>query len=86
MGDYWKKEMKGQAMPEAIKDLLVLDPPSALDTRKDLFVRDFDIKPNIIIYHSHGMHNKKLKPRDNNHEPDHKMEFEEKEALAETLS
>ncbi|XP_027356410.1 organ-specific protein S2-like [Abrus precatorius] len=52
MGDYWKNMMNGQPMPEAIKDLLVQD-PQVSDARKDHFVRDFDIRPNIILYHKH---------------------------------
>ncbi|KAI9123651.1 hypothetical protein K1719_004951 [Acacia pycnantha] len=42
---YWEKKMKGLPMPELIKDLS--------DADRDLFVRDFDMKPNVIIYHSH---------------------------------
>ncbi|KAK7312353.1 hypothetical protein VNO77_36144 [Canavalia gladiata] len=52
MGEYWKNMMNGQPMPEAMKDLLVQD-PQVSDTRKDHFVRDFDIRPNIILYHTH---------------------------------
>ncbi|KAG5124009.1 hypothetical protein AAZX31_11G117100 [Glycine max] len=52
MGDYWKNMMNGQPMPEAIKDLLVQD-PQVSDAMKDHFIRDFDIKPNVILYHTH---------------------------------
>lgn len=45
--------MNGQPMPEAIKDLLVQDPQVSDAGKKDHFVRDFDIKPNIILYHTH---------------------------------
>ncbi|KAG4967078.1 hypothetical protein JHK87_032729 [Glycine soja] len=57
MGDYWKNMMNGQPMPEAIKDLLVQD-PQVSDAVKDHFIRDFDIKPNIILYHTHVVPNK----------------------------
>lgn len=50
MGDYWKNMMKGQPMPEQIKDLV--QDPLVSDTGKDRFVRDFDIKPNVILYHT----------------------------------
>ncbi|XP_061363603.1 organ-specific protein S2-like [Gastrolobium bilobum] len=51
-GDYWKNMMNDQPMPEAIRDLLVQD-PKVSDAGKDHFIRDFDIKPNIILYHTH---------------------------------
>ncbi|KAK4284702.1 hypothetical protein QN277_001495 [Acacia crassicarpa] len=58
VGDYWKNMMENQAVPQAIKDLVVQDSPSPLseaEKKKDRFVRDFDLKPNVIIYHSHDM-------------------------------
>ncbi|RDX89739.1 hypothetical protein CR513_28500 [Mucuna pruriens] len=57
MGDYWKNMMNGQPMPEAIKDLLVQD-PQVSDAVKDHFIRDFDIRPNVILYHTHVVSNK----------------------------
>ncbi|OIW14758.1 hypothetical protein TanjilG_05379 [Lupinus angustifolius] len=45
--DYWKNKMKGQPMPELINDLLL-----ASDAEKSRFIRDFDIKPNVILYHT----------------------------------
>ncbi|PON76852.1 Organ specific protein [Parasponia andersonii] len=54
-GDYWKSIMKNQPMPDAIKDLFheeglpSLPPGSA---KRDRFVKDFDVRPNVIIYHS----------------------------------
>ncbi|KAJ1378517.1 Organ specific protein [Sesbania bispinosa] len=51
-GNYWKNMMNGQPMPEAIKNLLVKD-QIVSDVRKDQFIRDFDIKPNVILYHTH---------------------------------
>jgi len=52
MGDYWKNMMNGQPMPEAIKDLI------AQDAVKDHFIREFDIRPNVILYHTHVPSNK----------------------------
>ncbi|KAK3022019.1 hypothetical protein RJ639_047409 [Escallonia herrerae] len=65
-GDYWKSIMNGEPMPKAIKDFLNQDPAASQDSSKirerqtssetiymDHFVKDFDIKPNVIIYHSH---------------------------------
>ncbi|KAK7264312.1 hypothetical protein RJT34_31919 [Clitoria ternatea] len=62
MGDYWKNMMNGQPMPEAIKELLVQD-PQVSDAVKDHFIRDFDIRPNIILYHTHVVHKKPKKQK-----------------------
>ncbi|MED6204138.1 hypothetical protein PIB30_006200 [Stylosanthes scabra] len=48
----------GQSMPEAIKELLVVDDEdpssdSKNNNKDNYFIRDFDIKPNVILYHSH---------------------------------
>ncbi|KAK7351842.1 hypothetical protein VNO77_11576 [Canavalia gladiata] len=51
LGDYWKNMMKEQPMPQAIKDLV--EDPQASDSGKDRFIRDFDVKPNVILYHTH---------------------------------
>lgn len=51
-GDYWKMMMKDQPIPEVIRDLMIL--PGSRDSH--LFVEDFDIRPNIIIYHTHVDH------------------------------
>ncbi|KAF3435599.1 hypothetical protein FNV43_RR22690 [Rhamnella rubrinervis] len=57
-GDYWKSVMKDQAMPEAIRDVLfyhVQDVPSDLQGssgKTHRFARNFDNRPNVIIYHS----------------------------------
>lgn len=62
MGDYWKSIMKDQPMPEAIRDLFhVQDVPSLSSTgstKTDRFSRNFDVTPNVIIYHTH------LKPKE----------------------
>lgn len=49
-GDYWKSVMVEEAMPKAIQDLLNSNSDTKID---DGFVRNFDVKPNVIIYHSH---------------------------------
>ncbi|ESW08171.1 hypothetical protein PHAVU_009G024600 [Phaseolus vulgaris] len=52
MRGYWKDMMKEQAMPEAIKDLIE-DSEEVSEAGKGRFVRDFDVKPNVILYHTH---------------------------------
>jgi hypothetical protein len=52
-GEYWKNMMKGVAMPEAIKELI--QDTQATYVGKDRFMRDFDVKPNAILYHTHVM-------------------------------
>ncbi|KAF8032294.1 hypothetical protein BT93_D1267 [Corymbia citriodora subsp. variegata] len=60
-GDYWKKIMKDQPMPEPIRDLIRLrNEENAIK-----FVRDFDTGPNVIIYHSHGDAKEKKHCREN---------------------
>ncbi|XP_016193150.1 uncharacterized protein LOC107634084 [Arachis ipaensis] len=83
VGEYWKKMIKGQSMPEAIKEILVVEDPqiSSSDSSrtKDNFIRDFDIKPNVILYHSHKQkqkHNHKNPFLNNNLE---EPEFQETE-------
>jgi hypothetical protein len=45
--------MKGVVMPEAIKELI--QDPQVTYAGKDRFMRDFDVKPNAILYHTHVM-------------------------------
>ncbi|KAF7126782.1 hypothetical protein RHSIM_Rhsim11G0174800 [Rhododendron simsii] len=65
--DYWNSIMKGEPMPESIQQLVLhLDPssPSKEKIKKwhsssgsvnmDHFRKDFNTRPNAIIYHSHG--------------------------------
>ncbi|XP_019169480.1 PREDICTED: uncharacterized protein LOC109165249 [Ipomoea nil] len=54
-GEYWDAMMNGDPMPKAITDLLLInqDPSSSSSSPNDRFIRDFDTKPNLIIYHSH---------------------------------
>ncbi|XP_061337654.1 uncharacterized protein LOC133284610 [Gastrolobium bilobum] len=78
-GDYWKNVMNGQPMPEAIKDLIQV--PQVSDAGKDHFIRDFDIKPNIILYHTHveskqqkqKAFDQKFEPASGNHQKGLKM-------------
>nr|GMD14793.1 dehydrodolichyl diphosphate synthase complex subunit nus1 isoform X1 [Ipomoea batatas] len=51
-GEYWDAMMNGDPMPKAITDLLFVnqDPSSS---PKDRFIRDFNIKLSLIIYHNH---------------------------------
>ncbi|XP_059434669.1 organ-specific protein P4 [Corylus avellana] len=72
-GDYWKIIMKDQPIPEAIKGLFHGDPLYQADARqKDRFVKDFDVTPNAIIYHSH------MKPKE---EKPHAKDFEQKQDI-----
>ncbi|XP_052194257.1 organ-specific protein P4 [Diospyros lotus] len=68
--DYWKSIMKEEAMPEAIQELLQKDPSSSSSEEKnepstnmEHFIKDFDPKPNVILYHKHGgQHHQEAKP------------------------
>lgn len=59
--DYWKNTMNGEPMPKAITDLFQQTPASD-STNSDHFVRNFETKPNVIIYHSHHVDSEKSKP------------------------
>ncbi|KAK6120918.1 hypothetical protein DH2020_023825 [Rehmannia glutinosa] len=54
--DYWKDVMNGENMPKAITDLFHQNFDSDSNTKMDRFIRDFDTKPNAIIYHSNHVH------------------------------
>lgn len=56
-GDYWKSMMNDEPMPKAITDLIHHDTAE----ESNHFLRNFDTKPNVIIYHSH-VHSAKMKP------------------------
>jgi hypothetical protein len=47
--------MNDQPMPEAIKELVQNQEVS------DDFIRDFDVKPNVILYHTHAESKKQKK-------------------------
>uniref|UniRef100_A0A2N9IKT7 Organ specific protein n=1 Tax=Fagus sylvatica TaxID=28930 RepID=A0A2N9IKT7_FAGSY len=84
-GDYWKSIMKDQPIPEAIKDLIHQDPPYLSDaTKKDHFVKDFDVKPNAIIYHPH-VAPKEEKPHVKDSEPNHSTELKEEDFFVEHI-
>ena len=55
-GDYWKSVMKEQPMPKALSDLFPQESAasdlSAGASKMDHFVKDFDVKPTAILYHS----------------------------------
>ncbi|XP_062093093.1 organ-specific protein P4-like [Humulus lupulus] len=66
VGEYWKNIMKDQPMPDAIRDLFHDQelPSLSGSIKRDRFVKDFDLRPNVIIYHSshsqpHGVMNHK---------------------------
>ncbi|KAI3448047.1 hypothetical protein Pfo_004712 [Paulownia fortunei] len=61
-GDYWKSMMNAETMPKAITDLFHQNSASDSNMETDRFVRNFDTKPNVIIYHSHHVHSEKPKP------------------------
>ncbi|KAJ7967341.1 Organ specific protein [Quillaja saponaria] len=84
LDQYWKTVMKEQPMPETIKELLQQDTSSMSDARKDRFVMDFDMKHNLIIYHSHDEH-KKRKPSVKKFEPGPKMELKKQEVFVEKI-
>ncbi|CAI8616922.1 unnamed protein product [Vicia faba] len=51
LGDYWKNMMNDEPMPEAIRELV--QNPKVTDASKDNFILDFDVRPNVILYHTH---------------------------------
>ncbi|KAF4397753.1 hypothetical protein G4B88_025245, partial [Cannabis sativa] len=60
VGNYWKNIMKDQAMPDVIIGLFhdqdQVQTYLSGSSKQDNLVKDFDIRPNVIIYHkqSHG--------------------------------
>ncbi|XP_017421024.2 uncharacterized protein LOC108330933 [Vigna angularis] len=58
---YWEETMKEEAMPEAIKDLI--EDSHVSEAGKDRFVRDFDVKPNVILYHTHVVPMKQMRQK-----------------------
>lgn len=61
--------MNDQPMPETIKELV--QNPQVTDAGNDKFIRNFDIRPNVILYHTHVDSNKKQHVFVNNSEQDH---------------
>ncbi|GLT96937.1 hypothetical protein SLE2022_145280 [Rubroshorea leprosula] len=72
---YWESILDGEPIPDSIKELFRQD-QSSLDgddhstqMKMDRFIRNFDVSPNLIIYHvAHGERNE-----------DHKFHVEVKE-------
>ncbi|XP_022148637.1 organ-specific protein P4 [Momordica charantia] len=50
-GEYWKKIMKEEEIPEVLKELLYDD---SVGGQNERFMSNFDPHPNAIIYHSHS--------------------------------
>lgn len=55
--EYWRSVMKDEPIPKTIQDVLPLE--GGLKVNKDLFIRNFDLKPNLIIYRSHVVYSEK---------------------------
>lgn len=51
--EYWKSVMDEETMPKAIADLLHQNPT---ESKTERFVRNFETKPNVIIYHTNHVH------------------------------
>ncbi|XVF45763.1 hypothetical protein PTKIN_Ptkin02bG0232300 [Pterospermum kingtungense] len=77
-GDYWRRVMKDQPMPEAIKGLLHEDPASDSEKKMKHFVKDFDSRHTHIIYHTNPEYKQEDKPfvkdlkDQKQHKPDNK--------------
>ncbi|XP_065856877.1 uncharacterized protein [Euphorbia lathyris] len=56
--DYWKRVVKNQPMPEAIKGLFVEDSDAVKNTH---FVKDFDTRSIAVIYRSRDTIDDKIK-------------------------
>lgn len=53
--EYWKSTMSDEEMPKTVRDLMSPNPTSdSIDL--DRFVRNFETKPNVIIYHPRRVH------------------------------
>ncbi|KAM3377043.1 hypothetical protein P3S68_009456 [Capsicum galapagoense] len=53
--EYWNSKMNGDPMPKALRGLLndqYQNFPTERNKRSHKFLRDFDMKANIIIYHN----------------------------------
>ncbi|KAI3769795.1 hypothetical protein L6452_00908 [Arctium lappa] len=55
--EYWRSIMNDEPMPKAIQDVLPLEDVNKVN--KDQFVKNFNLKPNLIIYHSHVTYSEK---------------------------
>nr|GEU59507.1 hypothetical protein [Tanacetum cinerariifolium] len=59
--EYWRNVMKDDPMPKTIQDALIQDSSTTSDkgNKRDRFTKNFDTKPNLIIYRSHVIYNQK---------------------------
>ncbi|PWA81812.1 Organ specific protein [Artemisia annua] len=59
--EYWRNVMKDDPMPKTIQDALIEDSFASSDKGNKIgrFTKNFDTKPNLIIYCSHVMYNQK---------------------------
>ncbi|KAF5758767.1 putative organ specific protein [Helianthus annuus] len=55
--EYWRSVMKDEPMPKTIQDVLPLE--DGMKVNKDIFTRNFNLKPNLIIYRSHVVYSEK---------------------------
>nr|GEX59260.1 hypothetical protein [Tanacetum cinerariifolium] len=55
--EYWRSIMKDEPMPKTIQDVLPLGDVEKIN--KNIFMKNFDLKPNLIIYHTHVVINEK---------------------------
>ncbi|PIN22123.1 hypothetical protein CDL12_05169 [Handroanthus impetiginosus] len=66
-GDYWKSIMNGEPMPKAITDLIHrYNLESDSNMKMDYFIKNFNTKANVIIYHSHHKVHSDHKPKVSN--------------------
>ncbi|KAL8205250.1 hypothetical protein R6Q57_008801 [Mikania cordata] len=49
--EYWRSIMKDEPIPKTIQDVLPLE--DGIKVNENTFIRNFDLKPNLIIYRSH---------------------------------
>ncbi|GJW59402.1 organ specific protein [Tanacetum coccineum] len=49
--EFWRSIMKDEPMPKTIQDVLPLGDVEKIN--KNIFMKNFDLKPNLIIYHTH---------------------------------
>ncbi|PWA46299.1 organ specific protein [Artemisia annua] len=51
--EYWRSIMRDEPMPKTIQDVLPLGDVKKIN--KNIFMKNFDLKPNLIIYHTHDI-------------------------------
>ncbi|XP_038901980.1 organ-specific protein P4 [Benincasa hispida] len=51
-GEYWKKIMKDEEIPDILKESLLDDNSLVDNNKKEHFMTNFDPHPNAIIYHT----------------------------------